>query len=239
MYYSENTHCIQSTELGGGSVNGVIIKRKTLKTQVYKQLKDAIILGEIRPGDRLIEEKIAAELQVSRSPIREAIRMLEKDGFLLVNLSGGVTVVEPTIKDFRSLYECRVEIESLAAYYAAQRRTQEELEEIHNNLLDYDKISTSKKVTEVTDVNFDFHNAIVKASSNPFLISMTAQLRGVNNFYRKAILENYPKHIKDALADHQEIYLSIANQDADAARSHMKKHIKNDYTLFMNIAEKR
>lgn len=220
-------------------VNGAIIKRKTLKTQVYKRLKDSIILGEIRPGDRLIEEKISSELQVSRSPIREAIRMLEKDGLLLVNSSGGVTVVEPTIEDFRSLYECRVEMESLAAYYAAQRRTQEELEKIHINLLDYTKLSTTKKITEVNDVNFDFHDAIVKASSNPFLISMTTQLRGVNSFYRKAILENYPKHIKDALADHEKIYLAIANQDADAARLHMRRHIKNDYTLFMNIAEKQ
>ncbi len=101
------------------------------------------------------------------------------------------------------------------------------------------KLSTTKKITEVNDVNFDFHDAIVKASSNPFLISMTTQLRGVNSFYRKAILENYPKHIKDALADHEKIYLAIANQDADAARLHMRRHIKNDYTLFMNIAEKQ
>ena len=95
----------------------------------------------------MIEEKIAEELQVSRSPIREAIRMLEKDG-LLVHSSGGVTIIQPTIEDFRGggggggyLYECRVEIEPLAAFYAAKRRSSEQLETIRGYLLQMGKIS--------------------------------------------------------------------------------------------------
>ena len=217
-------------------MTGAIIKRNTLKTQVYKYLKDAITSGGIRPGDRLIEEKIASDLQVSRSPIREAIRMLEKDGLLLVNSTGGVTVVEPTVEDYQSLFECRVEMESLAAFYAAKRRSEEELEQIHMNLLDSNQLSTPNNLSNVNEANLDFHNAIVKASRNSFLVSMIAQLRGVNSFYRKAILENYPQHIKNALVEHEAIYNAIANQDADAARFHMKSHIENDYKMFMHIA---
>ena len=118
-------------------------KRETLKSQVYEYLKENIIYGNIKPGDRLIEEKISEELQVSRSPIREAVRMLEKDGLLSVNKSGGVTVVEPTIEDYRNLYECRVEIESLAAYYAAERRSSEKLEEIKSYLIQMDENTTA------------------------------------------------------------------------------------------------
>ena len=117
-------------------------KRETLKSQVYEYLKESIIYGNIKPGDRLIEEKISEELQVSRSPIREAVRMLEKDGLLSVNKSGGVTVVEPTIEDYRNLYECRVEIESLAAYYAAERRSPEKLEEIKSHLIQMNNSTT-------------------------------------------------------------------------------------------------
>lgn len=214
-----------------------VIKRETLKSQVYNYLKDGIILGHINPGDRLIEEKISTELQVSRSPIREAIRMLEKDGLLYVNSSGGVTVVKPTIEDFRSLYECRVEMESLATYYAAKRRSLEELEKMRSHLLEMDNITPSKNLTKVNDENSNFHETIVEASRNPFLIKMTGQLRGVNSFYRKAILDNYPLHFKDALVDHQKIFQAIMNQDKEAARLHMRQHIENDYKLFMKIVE--
>lgn len=214
-----------------------IIKRETLKSQVYKYLKDGIILGDINPGDRLIEEKIATELQVSRSPIREAIRMLEKDGLLYVNSSGGVTVVKPTIEDFRSLYECRVEMESLAAYYAAKRRSPNELEKMRTHLLKMGNVGPSKNLSTVNDANASFHETIVEASKNPFLIKMTGQLRGVSSFYRKAILDNYPLHFKDAMVDHKKIFQSIVNQDEGEARKHMRQHIENDYTLFMKIVE--
>lgn len=214
-----------------------IIKRETLKTQVYKYLKDGIILGQINPGDRLVEERIASELQVSRSPIREAIRMLEKDGLIHVQSSGGVTVVEPTVEDFKSLFECRVEMESLATYYAAKRRTEEELEQIHSHLLEMENIASPNNLTEVNDANANFHETIVQASKNPFLIQMTSQLRGVGSFYRKAIVVNYPTHVKDALVEHKKIFQSIVNQDEEEARKHMRQHIENDYKLFMKIVE--
>ena len=212
------------------------IKKSTLKSQVYEYLKEDIILGRIKPGERLIEEKVAEELQVSRSPIREAVRMLEKDGLLSVNKSGGVTVVEPSIEDFKYLYECRVEMESLAAYYAAERRSSEQLEEIRMNILKMEKVTSDNSLKNVHDVNVSFHESIVRASGNPFLISMTSQLRGVNSFYRKAILEFDPKRVVDASAEHRQIYQAIVDQDNISARKLMKQHIEDDYTLFMKSA---
>lgn len=213
----------------------VVKKRDTLKTQVYEYLKEGIILGNIKPGERLIEEKIADELQVSRSPIREAVRMLEKDGLLYVNKSGGVTVVQPSIEDFKNLYECRVEMESLAAYYAAQRRSLEDIETIRTNLLKAGKITADNNLKKVHDANLSFHESIVHASRNPFLVTMTSQLRGVNSFYRKAILEIDPKHMEEALVEHQQIFQAIVDEDIDGARNLMKKHIESDYKIFMKI----
>ncbi|KAA0966852.1 GntR family transcriptional regulator [Sporosarcina sp. ANT_H38] len=213
-----------------------VIKKSTLTSQVYEHLKEDIILGRINPGERLIEEKIAEELQVSRSPIREAVRMLEKDGLLSVNKSGGVTVVKPSIEDFRYLYECRVEIESLAAYYAAERRSAEQLEEIRLHILKMEKVTSDNYLKNVYDVNVSFHESIVRASGNPFLISMTSQLRGVNSLYRKAILEFDPKRVVDASAEHLQIFQAIVDQDNKRARKLMKQHIEEDYKLFMKSA---
>lgn len=217
----------------------VIQKRKTLQSQVYEYLKEEIIIGNIEPGERLIEEKVSEKLQVSRSPIREAVRMLEKDGLLFVNKSGGVTVFKPSIDDFRNLYECRVEMESLASYYAAQRRSSEDVEIIRLHLLQAGKLRKEDNMKKIHDVNESFHDSVVRASENPFLIKMTSQLRGVNSFYRKAILEIEPMHMKDAQLEHQNIFQAIVDQDKDEARRLMKVHIENDYKLFIKLSKNK
>lgn len=214
-------------------------KRETLKSQVYEYLKESIIYGDIKPGDRLIEEKISSELDVSRSPIREAVGMLEKDGLLSVNKSGGVTVVKPTIEEYRSLFECRVEIEPLAAYYAAQRRTPKMLEEIESSFIQANRTSGEMTLRKINNANHRFHESIVEATGNPFLISMIIQLRGVSSFYRKAILEADPLRTENAVLDHQKIYQAIVIQDADAAKHLMREHVKSDYQVFMELFEKK
>ena len=219
-------------------IESVVKKRATLKTQVYDYLKEQIIMGRLRPGERLIEEKIAEELQVSRSPIRESIRMLEKDGLLLVNSSGGVTVFEPSIADYQHLYECRVEIEPLAAFYAAERRTNEQLETIRASLLQMGKITEVNNLKKAHDANVNFHEAIVMATGNMFLVTMVTALRGVNSFYRKSILEENPLHMEHALHEHQQIFQAIVDQDAELAKRLMKAHIESDYKLFMEFCTK-
>ena len=131
----------------------IVEKRNTLKTQVYNYLKEQILSGEIAPGERLVEEKISGDLEVSRSPVRESIRMLEKDGLLIVNKSGGVTVVEPSLIDFQHMFECRVEMEPLAAYYAALRRTPTEVETIRSFLLEMKEISEGIFEEKVYNIN--------------------------------------------------------------------------------------
>jgi len=215
-----------------------VVKKMTLKEQVYDYLKNGIIMGQIAPGERLIEEKIADTLKVSRSPIREAVRMLEKDGLLDVNATGGVTVVNPTTDDYRHLYEIRVEMESIAAYYAAQRRNQEELALLDSYVKAMKKEAIANNLKELLEVNFKFHESIVCASRNPFLETMTLQLRGVNSFYRKAILEKNPGYAQDAVEDHEKIFQAIVNQDQEGARELMRRHIEHDYQSFMKMAAK-
>lgn len=194
-------------------------------------------MGDLKPGERLIEEKISDELKVSRSPIREAIRMLEKEGLLLVNSSGGVTVIQPSIQDFQYLFECRVEVEPLAAYYAAQRRSQDQLETIRGYLLQMGKITETNTLKKVHDANVNFHEAIVKASLNPFLVSMITQLRGVNSFYRKSFLVENEMYAEDAMRDHQRIFQAIVDQDADEAKRLMRSHIESDFNSFVRFRE--
>ncbi|MEK4523683.1 GntR family transcriptional regulator [Psychrobacillus sp. FSL W7-1457] len=215
-------------------------KNPNLKTQVYNYLKNQIMTGKLRPGERLIEEKISNDLEVSRSPIRESIRMLEKDGLLKVKKTGGVTVVKPTMEDFQHMYECRVEMEPLSSFYAAKRRSPEQLELMRAALLkgknySSDNSLASKKDNEV----LSFHEAVVQASNNQWLISMVSHLRGINGFYRQSIIEENPFHVEQAFNEHQKIFQAIVDQDSESARNFMRQHIESDYNLFMELCRKK
>lgn len=210
------------------------LSRLTLKEQVYDYLKTAITSGDLQPGQRLIEEKIAEDLSVSRSPVREAVHILEKDGLLTFHGTGGLAVANPSVEDYQHLYECRIEMESLAAYYAAERRSEQELELMKTCLAGMQREVDNHDIKEILTVNFNFHELIVKSSHNPFLIDLTMQLRGINSFYRKAILENNPAHVEHAFRDHEQIYLSILDRDAVKARKLMKAHIDRDFQSFMS-----
>ncbi len=96
-----------------------IARAEPLTDQVYGYLRQQILTGHIEPGSRIVESKIARELQVSRSPVREAIRLLHRDG-LLVLCDGGITLFQPSLKDFKDLYELRFAVEPVAARLTAQ-----------------------------------------------------------------------------------------------------------------------
>ncbi|WPZ19064.1 GntR family transcriptional regulator [Geobacillus subterraneus] len=214
-----------------------IMKKETLKKQVYEYLREEIITGGIAPGERLVEEKIAKQIQVSRSPIREAIRMLEKDGLVIVNKGGGVTVFNPDMKNFQSLYECRVELEPAAAYYVAQRITEEQIEELRAQLFCND--GKSFELKEILEINTKFHEGIVQASGNPFLIKMIREIRGINSLYRMAILRKGVLRIESAVQEHLEIFEAIINGDGEKARKYMKEHIVSDYNYYISIYRER
>lgn len=212
----------------------MIIKRTTLKKQVYEHLKEQIILGTYKPGERLIEEKIAESFSVSRSPVREAIRMLEKDGLITVNSSGGVNVIDPHIDDYMYLFEYRKEVEAAAAYYAAQRSTEQHLQTMKKHLETMSDVeANSYKVIHQSAV--EFHSSIAEASANPFLISTLAQLQGINTFYRRAILDHSYLYVKKAVEEHDQIYLSIKTRNKEKAKQLMRQHIENDYERFLKL----
>jgi DNA-binding GntR family transcriptional regulator len=176
----------------------VIRKSETLQSQVYEYLREQIISGGIIPGQRLIEEKIAEETGVSRSPIREAIRRLEIEGFVVSNThsQGGVTVYKPSIDDFIYLYECRQGLEPNAAMFAALRRADSHLMEMKETLDEMKEIADEVGEIKIYNINTNFHQIIIEASQNPYLVKIMKQLQSLIIFNRNAILQVDPKRPK-------------------------------------------
>lgn len=206
---------------------------KTLQSQVYEYLHNKIVNGEILPGERIVEESIAKETGISRSPIREAIRRLDSDGLVSVSPRGGVRVYRPTFSDFKYLYECRLSLESTAAYYAAIRILPVQKEQLSNLMVEMEQAVRKQEVDQLRSLSTNFHLLIVKLSGNPYLDKMMKQLISHLTFYRNAVL-NIPKRLEEGSDEHQAIGDAIIAQDAKAAEQLMKTHIERDYQFYLS-----
>jgi DNA-binding GntR family transcriptional regulator len=212
----------------------VIKRNETLSSQVYEYLREKILIGGLTPGQRLVEERIVEETGVSRSPIREAIRRLEKDGLVVVHLQGGVTVYKPTIHDFTYLYECRLSLEPTAARYAAERRSEGDVSRMRDMMEKMNALSYQHDAMQIHELNFAFHRLIAEASKNPYLTKMMNELKVLISFYRNAILQVDPKRPETAVAEHETIFQAIAQQDGEGAHKQMEAHIRSDFQLCMD-----
>ena len=111
--------------------NSKVTKSIPFHLQVYQILRDEIFTGKKKPGERIIESKIASEMGTSRSPVREAIRLLEHDG-LIVNEYGTLTIFPLTAESISDIYHCRIAVESYAAFLAVENFTEDKIEELIN-----------------------------------------------------------------------------------------------------------
>ncbi|MBY0149459.1 GntR family transcriptional regulator [Neobacillus niacini] len=195
----------------------------------YEFIKEAIILGKLEPGMRLGEETLAKELNLSRTPIREAIKQLEAEG-LVIPLKRGVGVRRFTKEDIREIYDLRTLLESYAASQAAIHRTEDDLIALAkaNELYEHSIEDTShldmKSVRRIVKVNQTFHEAIVAASKNSHLRFHISKVVVVPIVFRSFYWYN-DFQLKQSLEVHKIIFEAIKNREPERARIAMHEHI--------------
>ncbi len=207
---------------------------RPLRDIVFETLREAIIAGQLRPGERLMEVQIAEELGVSRTPVREAIRKLELEGFVIMVPRKGAYVSDMSIKDVTHVFEIRRALEGLAAELAAERMTEEELEELER-ILDRTAETTSRlDVTSTVDMDTGFHQILYEASRNERLSSMLYHLREQIQRFRTQSLSR-PGRLKRALVEHQGIVDALRRRDGELARQLVEEHIDNAETELLAV----
>lgn len=199
---------------------------KSLRDVVYDSIRKAILEGVFQSGERLMEKELAEQLGVSRTPIREAIRKLELEGFLVILPRKGAYVSEISFKDVHEVYEIRAALEALACGLAAERATPEEIEGMERYLLeeyaylDNDDISLTVK----TDVGL--HELFYKASRNERLISSLINLK--EQVYRlRSTSMGQPGRKKKSLEEHKAIVEAIAAHNPSLAQKLGQEHIEH------------
>jgi DNA-binding GntR family transcriptional regulator len=195
----------------------------SLQERVYRQLREAIISGDFVPGERLVETTLAAQLGVSRSPVREAIRRLEQDGLITFTPRRGVAVDSPTVSEVEDVYSVRAVLEVLATRLAARRRTSKHLDALRRAVARMEHSISLRDTPAVVRADGDFHRIIVEASGNAKLKEI---LTGLLDVIRRARLAAHsrPGWSETALDMHHGILVAIEQQDEARAVDLMQHH---------------
>jgi len=208
-----------------------IIKSLPFHLQVYQIVRESILTGKLGNGERLLEAKLSNELGVSRSPIREALRMLEQDGLVITSEIG--TIVNPMeIQEVEEIYQCRIATEPYAAYLAAQRLTSEDASELVDLINQVEEAYDRKKYELVVELNTAFHDLIVKLSNNGRLVEIVDRLRSLSILARNEELLIYLRP-KDYLVEHHEIINALTEKNPENAEKALRKHIENDWKYYL------
>lgn len=208
-----------------------------LRDVVFNTLRSAIITGELAPGERLMEIKLANELGVSRTPVREALRKLEREGLVITTARKGAEVAPINEKDLREVLEIRKALESLACQLASQKITAQQL-----LLLEEKNDAIAQAVDEndtegITRMDIEFHEIIYTVTENRRLMYMLHQLKEHILRYRLQYIKDM-KNKKNIVDEHRKIITALENHNARAAKKEIERHIELQEKYILNNLER-
>lgn len=197
-----------------------------LRDVVFNTLRNAILTGELSPGERLMEIKLADKLGVSRTPIREAIRKLELEGLVVNTPRKGAEVANISAEDLRDVLEVRRSLEVLAISLACDKMTDETLELLYENIDAFKHSIHAKATSDIASVDVTFHDIIYKATGNNRLIQILNNISEQMYRYRFEYIKNKESWNR-LVEEHMNIYQAIKNRDKDLAVKSILLHIDN------------
>ena len=197
-----------------------------LRDVVFNTLRDAILTGKLVPGERLMENQLAEKLGVSRTPVREALRMLELENLVELVPRKGAQVLDMSEKDIVNILEVRSALEGLATSVACKKMSKEDLQQLKNLEVDFEKAVADNDVEHFVDIDEDFHDLIFAATENDKLISIFRNLRIQLYRYRMAQAKNNETSMSTIVAHHRSIIRAIENHDSEEGASIAQGHIK-------------
>lgn len=197
-----------------------------LRDVVFNTLRQAILTGELKPGERLMEIHLAKKLGVSRTPIREAIRKLELEGLVTMIPRRGAEVAQITEKSMNDVLEVRRALDVLCVELACDRITEEELEQLKAACEAFEAAVKTKDAKKIAHADVALHDIIVCATGNQRLIQLVNNLSEQMYRYRFEYIKDSSQH-ETLVKEHRVIYQSIAGKDKKTAAAAAKTHIDN------------
>lgn len=197
-----------------------------LRDVVFNTLRQAILTGELKPGERLMEIHLANKLGVSRTPIREAIRKLELEGLVTMIPRRGAEVAQITEKSMNDVLEVRRAMDALCAELACERITDQETEQLRQACVAFETAVKTKEVKKIAQADVELHDIIVQATGNQRLVQLINNLSEQMYRYRFEYIKDASQHQR-LIEEHRVIYESILKKDRETASQAARVHIDN------------
>jgi len=208
-----------------------------LRDVVFNTLREAILKEDLKPGERLMEQQLAAKLGVSRTPIREAIRMLEQEGLAITTPRKGAEVARMTLKDMEDVLEIRESLEELAVRLACGKITDEKVRLLREEAVNFERLTVNDApVKRLAEADVAFHDIIWEAADNPKLVGLLNNLREQLYRYRVEYLKN-PEVFPILIKEHEQIVDGLASHDEQKAISAIHVHVANQALAVKAIIE--
>ena len=208
-----------------------------LRDVVFNTLRQAILRGELKPGERLMEIQLANKLGVSRTPIREAIRKLELEGLVLMIPRKGAEVAEITEKNLRDVLEVRCALEELAVQLACDRMDEEGALELRAAAATAESILNSDDITQIAQADVAFHDIIYAATDNRRLIQLLNNLREQMYRYRLEYVKDARTH-SILISEHNDIIKQLKDRNVEQAKAVIYQHINNQEKGIIRLLNK-
>ncbi|MBE5876784.1 MAG: GntR family transcriptional regulator [Lachnospiraceae bacterium] len=197
-----------------------------LRDVVFNTLRQAILTGEMKPGERLMEIHLANKLGVSRTPIREAIRKLELEGLVIMIPRRGAEVAQITWKNLKDVLEVRKVLDVLAIELACERMTRDELAQLKAACEEFEAATVTQDATVIAKADVALHDIIVASTRNDRLIQLVNNLAEQMYRYRFEYIKDMSQH-HILVEEHNAMYQSILQKDKETAAAVVRKHVDN------------
>lgn len=199
---------------------------KPLGEVVFEYLRNSILNGDLKPGERLMEIALAEQLGVSRTPVREAIRKLEKEKFVEMIPRKGAYVADLTVKDILDVLEIRLVLEGFASSLAAKKMSEENREKLKTLVDEFQGCLENMDRSGMIAKDNEFHDLIYRSSDNSKLIEMVQDLHDQYQRFRLVYYNEFD-NFAEIQKNHMEILNAIISNDTDSARRLAEEHIQD------------
>lgn len=210
---------------------------RPLREIVYEELKRQILVGEIAPGTRMMEVELADVMGVSRTPVREAIRKLEKEGLVTIEPRKGAYASNISIKDMVDVLEVRQGLEGMAAAIASGKITERQKADLLNVVKKYKAAVESANIEEIIKYDEEFHSMIISISGNKTLMQVFSTVQELALRFRYIYYDDFNRY-ESMPREHQLIEEAIMSGDAEKARVAAGDHVSKLKEFILNEGEK-
>ncbi|MDD7263281.1 MAG: GntR family transcriptional regulator [Fusobacterium mortiferum] len=211
----------------------IIEKNKSMREKVYDTLKQMIIDGVIKPGERIIETEYSNKFQISRTPIREAIRMLELEGLVENQTTGGVIVKTLTREEISEIYKIRIALESLIIEEIIKKINNQDIKKLEKVLKNTKKAFEVKDIEKVFSLFTEFNQILYDIASLPKVTGMINNINLYLKRFRKLSIDN-PSRKEEAFEDHVQILEAIKNKELSTAISINRMHLEKSMNFILS-----